>query len=169
MGKAKTGTKATQEPVYQDVFEMEKKKAELKRARYQDHYDISVDQMTGLSKWLVTSIFTVNSGGLLTILNLAEKVQYAVMAGSCFVLGLILCLLSGAANQEVYSRATEPISDMIDYWGEVQITGLQDTEKHEAIADSFKSINKWMWVGPTLGWIAGLAFVGGSITIAFGL
>jgi hypothetical protein len=165
--KKELGSIATVKPIA--TSSAESQRAEVRIELYKRHFEISVDQVTGLSKWLTASLFAANSGGLLTILNQSQKVAYLGLSGGLFIAGLVLALLSATANQEIYNRMSDPLADMISHWHEVRITGRQNTEEHNAIAARMSKINRWLWIGPTVGWLSGLAFIAGTIVVAVGL
>ena len=144
-------------------------RAEWRIALYERHAALAAEQVTGLSKWLTASLFAANSGGLITLLNQSEKVVLPIWAGGFFIAGLIFALLSATANQELYNRASEPLLDLIGYWQEVKITGVTHLDEHEKIKESLKDAYRWSWIGPSLGWLSGLAFIGGTVFTAIGL
>jgi len=169
MGKVRkhVGKVMAVEPNLEAIAQTER--AELRMDIYRRHFEISVEQVTGLSKWITASLFAANSGGLLTLLNQAEHITLPLWSGGMFIGGIIFSLLSATANQEVYNRMSEPLGDMIAYWGEVRITGQQDMKVHDAIANRIRSYSRWAWTGPTLGWLSGITFIGGTIAVAVGL
>ena len=147
----------------------ESQRAEWRISYYERHATLAADQVAGLSKWLTASLFAANSGGIITLLNQADKIELPLWAGGSFITGLILALLSATANQEFYNRVSDPLLNMIAYWQEVRITGISDSVQHEQISDQLSSSYRWTWVGPTLGWLSGFAFIGGTIFTAVGL
>ncbi|MFM9977423.1 MAG: hypothetical protein ACKVOP_05170 [Sphingomonadaceae bacterium] len=130
---------------------------------------MAIEQVTGLSKWLTASLFAANSGGLLTIINQSDKLATAGLAGVCFIIGLVFALLSATANQEIYNRMASPLTGMVFYWGEVSISGAEDSEDHDKIATRINAVNKWIWLGAAIGWLSGLSFIVGVVTVALGL
>lgn len=165
--KKEFGSIPTVKPI--SILSAETQRAEVRVELYKRHFEISVDQVTGLSKWLTASLFAANSGGLLTILNQSQKIAYLELSGGVFIAGLVLALLSATANQEIYNRMSDPLADMISYWHEVRITGSQNKEEHDKIAARMTKINRWLWIGPIVGWLSGVAFITGAVTIAVGL
>lgn len=165
--KSEVGNTLNVEPAINSAAD--KERAVFRAERYKRNFEISVDQVTGLSKWLTASLFAANSGGLLTILNQSAKVPYLTIAGGLFIIGLILALLSATANQEIYNRMSEPLADMISYWNEVSITGSQSADDYDAIEAKIINLKRWFWIGPLVGWFSGIAFIAGTIAIAAGI
>ena len=147
----------------------EAQRAEWKIAYYERHASLAAEQVAGLSKWLTASLFAASSGGLLTLLNQSEKIGLPILAGGLFIAGLIFALLSATVNQEMYNRVSEPLLSLIAYWHEVKITGLTDTAKQKELDGSLTSSYRWSWIGPSLGWCSGFAFIGGTIFTAIGM
>lgn len=143
----------------------EYRRVSYKLERYEKHLDLCVDQVTSLSKWLSASLFAVNSGGLLTLLNQSQSITNIQTPGILFISGIIFSLLSATINQEVYNRAATHLHSMINYWQEYQITYTHYAEQHDQIAAKLTNINRYMWLGPTTGWISGLAFVIGALIV----
>jgi hypothetical protein len=141
-------------------------RATLRVERHKRNYDIAVEQMTGISKWLNASLFAVNSGGILTVLNNSNNLNDIKTPCLLFIVGLFGCLFSAVANQEFYNRISEPLAEMISYWSEVSITGEEDSDLHDGIKAKMTKITKSAWVGPIFGWLSGLLFLAGAIAIA---
>ncbi len=149
--------------------DLEIKRAKLKVERYKRNFNIVVDQQTNLAKWLNASLFAINAGGILTILNNSKALNDIQVSGILFIVGIIASLLNATINQEIYDRISKPILDMIDYWSEVSVTGQKDDKKHGEIEAKMKDISKWFWVGPVAGWLSGLLFIAGAINVACNL
>ena len=147
----------------------ESQRAEWRIAFYERHASLAAEQVAGLSKWLTASLFAANSGGLITLLNQFEKIGFPIWAGSFFIGGLVFALLSATVNQELYNRIADPILNLIAYWQEVKITGIIKPDEHEELSASLKRGYRWSWAGPSLGWLSGVAFIGGTIFNAIGL
>ena len=147
----------------------ESQRAEWRVEHYSRHFEIAADQVVGLSKWLVASLFAANSGGLLTLLNQADKIGLPLWSGGSFILGLVLALLSATANQEFYNRMSDPLIDMIEYWQEVRITGEPNKENQDKLEARMNAISRCTWIGPTLGWFSGISFIAGTVFISVGL
>ena len=136
---------------------------------YSRHYQVTVDQVTSLSKWLTASLLAVNSGGLVSLMSHADTISHSGWAAASFLLGLLFSLLGAVANQEIYNRMSEPIMEMLVYWQDVGATGQSDGQKHDLIAEKLRKISRWTFFGPVFGWVSGLAFFGGASAIALSL
>ena len=90
----------------------------MRVARYKRHFDIATEQQTNIAKWLNASLFAINAGGVLTILNNSKALSDIQVSGLLFIFGIIASLLNAAINQEIYDRISDPIFEMIDYWSE---------------------------------------------------
>ncbi|MGB3738253.1 MAG: hypothetical protein WA948_02755 [Pontixanthobacter sp.] len=141
------------------------RRAEIRIDHYKLHFNIVAGQMTGLSKWLTASLFAINSAGIVTIISNSDKIHNLKIVGCLFVIGLLFALLNAAINQEIYNRLSEPLTEMIGYWGEVSISGQSDPNKLTAIDAKMTKLHEWSWLGPLFGWASGLAFIGSCLLI----
>ena len=146
-----------------------KLRAEWKVDYYQKHHEIALDQLTGLSKWLTASLFTANSGGILTVLNQFEKVTSPREAALLFVSGLVFALLGAVANQNYSNKISRALPDAIFYWNEVKITGLTNSQRQNDIESSIHRTGERSWIGEVLGWLSGSMFVVGVIVFSISL
>lgn len=133
MGKVKDGSKASPRPVYRGASIANSDLARIQKEVGERKFEIAVDQVTGMSKWLTASLFAANSGGLLTVLNTADKLSNPEVPGAMFAGGLIFALLSGTALQEIYNQMSEPLSDLIVYWSEVEAGANLNVEAQNEI------------------------------------
>jgi len=67
--------------------DLEIKRAKLKVERYKRNFNIVVDQQTNLAKWLNASLFAINAGGILTILNNSK--QKSVLLGKKMIKSMV--------------------------------------------------------------------------------
>ncbi len=121
-----------------------------------------------MSKWLTASLFAANSGGVLTILNTADKLSTPEVSASLFASGLVFALISGTAIQEIYNQMSDPLADLVEYWAEVEAGLGIDIDKQNQILARLSKVSKWSWAAPVPGWISGLLFVGGAFAVALG-
>ena len=147
----------------------ERERAEWKVETYLRHYELSIAEVTGLSKWLNGSLFAASSGGVLTVLNQSEKLADPMFSGLAFVSGLCFALLGATANQEHYNQISEPLLNLVSYWQEVKISGIADVEKQKTLETALSEKLRFTWFGPIFGWISGLSFVAGASLVAAGL
>lgn len=169
MGKVKSGSAQIARPIYRSVNLPDPEIGRIQKQLFEKKFDIAVDQVTGMSKWLTASLFAANSGGVLTVLNTAEKLSNPTIAGALFSFGLVGALLSGAALQEIYNRISDPLSELIVYWAEVEAGNPVDIDRQNQLLSDLKRTSKWTWLAPIPGWISGLLFVAAAFAVALGL
>ena len=143
--------------------------SEFRAKYYERRYNLSLDQVVTTAKWLNASLFAVNSGGLLTVLNQVDKINNPHVAGLAFVAGLIFSLLSATANQEYYNRVGTPLLKLASYWESVRLGEPENEEVKISLEAEKEKVGKFTWVGPTLGWFSGGAFILGAAFIAINI
>lgn len=169
MGKVSSNSNQTEKPIYKHELVPSTELGKMRKERYVRSFEIAVDQVTGMSKWLTGSLFAANSGGVLTVLNTADKLTNPELCASLFSAGLVFALLGGTALQEVYNRLSEPLADLIEYWSEVEAGAPEDDDRHSEIAGRMNAIKRWFWTAPIPGWISGILFISASFSVAYGL
>jgi hypothetical protein len=169
MGSVKKGSIQTSEQIYHKGGLSARSRGRINKERYQRDFDISAEQVTGMSKWLTASLFAANSGGVLTVLNTADKLSNPATAATLFAGGLVFALLSGTAIQEFYNQVSDPLDDLIQYWSEIEEGQPENIDRFNEIVGRLSTIKKWTWTAPIPGWLSGVLFVAASFAVAYGL
>ena len=138
--------------------------AERVLIRLDRHQSFSWEQLSSFAKWLTASLLAVNGAGGLAALTLLKEGGSSV-PGAFFGTGLLLALLSGAALQEIYNRISIPMIDQDNYWTSVVIDGTRDCDIEADLDSQTKTIMRFAFIPPTLGWGSGISFIAGAVSL----
>lgn len=122
-----------------------------------------------LSKWILTSLLAVNSGGLIAIGQLTFRQSLQGVAAGCFTIGLLLPLFAAHLSIRSGILLAFPVGEAIGYWGAVRTNGYRDRPlelEHMQLGQKALEHAKWPY---RLGYASILLFVAGVATAAIGL
>ena len=141
--------------------------ARIQKERQLRSLELAEDQVTSMAKWLTGSLFAANSAGVITVLNAADKLASPTAPAALFACGLVFALLSGTVLQGIYNSISDPLSDLVQYWAEVEAGAELDQARQAEIVARVDSVTRWSWTAPIPGWISGFLFVGASFAVVF--
>ncbi len=148
-------------------LEFQRAFAERVLKRIDQHQQFAFDQVGSMAKWLMASLLAVNGAGAIAAINAVNSGKGPWAAGLLFALGIGSALISGVAMQDVYNAIPEPLLKQDEYWTGVTVTGVRETAIEEEHKNQTAKALRFQFVPPLLGWISGLLFVAGAITLAF--
>lgn len=147
--------------------EFQRALAERILARIDQQQQFAFDQVGSMAKWLMASLLAVNGAGAIAAMNAVDTGKGHWAAGLIFALGVGSALMSGVAMQDVYNAIPEPLLMQDNYWTGVSVTGERDADVEEEHKTATAKTLRFRLVPPLLGWISGLLFIAGAITLAF--
>ncbi|MCA1652710.1 MAG: hypothetical protein ABR588_10660 [Sphingomicrobium sp.] len=140
--------------------------AEIQLIKLDRYHSFVNEQVAAQSKWLTASLLAINGAGGLATLEVIKAGHTAFLSGSMFLAGLTAALLSGTALQEVYNRSSGLYDEAFGYWLAVKHGQSRIESEESDRSDRAGKINRWNFLPPLIGWISGLLFLCGSITLA---
>jgi hypothetical protein len=126
----------------------------------------STDQLLKMSGWLTASLLAINGAGALATLNAAPNANDLTIPGLLFGGGILTAMLSAVAIQSFQEAVAGPLDALINYWRGAQIYGERDTLVEEELRKPLNKVNRFSFVPPAIGWLSGLLFFAGAITLA---
>ena len=147
--------------------EFQRALAERILKRIDQHQQFVFDQVGSMAKWLMASLLAVNGAGAIAAMNAVDSGKGHWAAGLLFAVGVGCALMSGVAMQDVYNAIPEPLLTQDNYWTGVSITGERDGGVEELHKTATAKMLRFRLLPPLLGWISGLLFIAGAITLAF--
>lgn len=95
--------------------------------------DISIENVGSISRWLLASLLTINSGAVITLVSNADKIDPAFFYTSlvCFLLGVTASFSIGLRSLTQANKALGLLGEMLGYFHVVKAHGIRDggTEK----------------------------------------
>jgi hypothetical protein len=130
----------------------------------------SIEQHASAFKWLLASLLAINAGAAATIANSSTLAPSAkVYVCGFFIFGVGAALFSSFLSQRANIQVLKPVQKQIGYWVGVSVTGEQDAETAQQLADEYARSMRWAWLVPGFGWVASLAFLLGAIAAGFAM
>jgi hypothetical protein len=147
------------------------KLAALHEVEMIDHLrKVAIDQHATAFRWLLASLLAVNGGGAIAVIGADGITNYwKVFACSSFSAGIVLSLFSAFLSQRFNMKGLPSLSRQMGYWLAVSHDGEFEPEIQKKFEDEFKEAIKHGWIVPTVGWMAAVAFIIGSICVASGM
>lgn len=140
--------------------------AEHEALKFERALSGSTDQLLKMSGWLTASLLAINGAGALATLNAAPNANDLTIPGLLFGGGILTAMLSAVAIQALQGAAAGPLNALISYWRGAQIYGERDTQVEGELWKPLNKINRVSFVPPAIGWVSGLLFMAGAITLA---
>ncbi len=135
--------------------------------RVDQQQQFAFDQVGSMAKWLMASLLAVNGGGAIAAMNVDGGGGPYWLAGLLFAIGILSALVSGVTMQDVYNSIPGPLLEVDNYWTGVGVTGERDSLRERELRSGTTKALRFSVLPPLFGWLSGLLFIGGAITIAF--
>lgn len=139
------------------------------QGRFERAVELSNGQVVNVSGWLSASLFAINGGGAVALLNISEKISEPMLPAALFGIGLLFALLSGVIIQSVLNRVGAPLEDMMRIVSLAQVRGQIDGDAFDSAVGRFNAVHRWSWLAPISGWISAAFFLAGAITMGMHL
>jgi hypothetical protein len=146
--------------------EFQRALADRTLSRIEHTLQFASDQVGSMAKWLMASLLAVNGAGGLAVLSSINAGHEQWLTGALFVLGVISALLVGVAMQEVYIAMPDSLLLSDRYWIGVSISGDRDPGRESELKSALAKAARFSFVPPLLGWVSGLLFLAGTISMA---
>jgi hypothetical protein len=140
--------------------------AEHEARRLERSSSASTEQLLKMSGWLTASLLAINGAGALATLNAAPSANDLTIPGLLFGSGILMAMLSAVAIQAFQGAVAGPLDALINYWRGAQIYGERDIQIEVELRKPIDKINRFSFVPPAIGWMSGLLFMTGAITLA---
>ncbi|WP_147367327.1 hypothetical protein [Aurantiacibacter xanthus] len=129
---------------------------------------LSIDEMSHAWRWVMASVLTVNSGGLIAAVATAEIDRpWSLAAIFLFYLGVFFSLLIGWRQVSLIGRMLPIHSEAIAFWESASIEGdINDISKLEEIRDKLLAAGKTKVTSGGLGKLAFFLFSAGLLCLA---
>lgn len=128
--------------------------------------DLCLHETISLGRWLFTSLFAINAGGAIAVLNMHSDGRFKVWACLFFIIGIVLAMLAGQLTGWLAAAALRPISRSIGYWSSVALHGKRFGAMEVQYLDSAARVmRKMRWVR-SAGYASLLSFLIGCAVAA---
>lgn len=127
------------------------------------------ESTVSISKWILTTLLAINSGGLVGLSQLAIAGQAKVCAAMFFIAGILITLFSAHLSVRAGLAMSLPAGEAQGYWRTVRHLGYRDRDMELAQAGAANialQASKWPY---RLGYSSIACFVVGLACVGYGL
>lgn len=96
---------------------------------------IALENVGAISRWLLASLLTVNTGAVVALISNANKIAIVFFYSSlsCFLLGLIAAFAVGLKSLTNANGSLSLLGEFLGYWSSVEHDGLRSSEIEQAL------------------------------------
>lgn len=104
--------------------------------------DSTLAEMMATSRWVLTSLALLNSGGAVALLGMEQPGPFKAWAGGLFVTGILLALLTGQLSNHALKRLLPKIAESAGYWLSVVVDGERDEDLEKKLTKETQHLAK---------------------------